>query len=187
MELATLHPNALLAIGLFSRGEAHDAEGFASFFAEPSVYQFANFTPCYDRAAIIASAKAFFASIQAVHHDIRTLSAVDAETVLIEMDVHYWRLDGSHIALPCSDTLRAKDGKVTELRIFMDVAPLADPSITVSPAISVFALPNGKTLKHPGLMRRFFANHEEGKARIADGYPPRWSATVPKWPVSPMR
>jgi ketosteroid isomerase-like protein len=52
---------------------------------------------------------------------------VDDSTLVCEMTVTYYRHDGKEFTLPCSDTIRVKNGKVQELRIYMDIGPvLAD-------------------------------------------------------------
>ena len=175
------HPNEELALRLFARGEAFDAEGFATFFHDEPVYQFGNFDACLDRVAIITSAQNFFSQISAVYHDIKTLRAIDS-LVLVEMDVQYWRLDGSLVVLPCADIFRVEDGQFRELRIFMDVNPVLDPGRGYSPSSSVFAANKGEN-GHPSLMRRFFSEHPEGRRRRKEGYPPRWSLAGPGWTI----
>ena len=34
-------------------------------------------------------------------------------------------------------------------------------------------------------MKRYFIGHEEGIARVANGFAPKWSIAGPKWPVVP--
>lgn len=171
-----------LVLRLFSRGEAFDAAGFATFFTERPLYQFGNFDPCLDHAAIEASARAFFDGIAAVYHDIKTIAAQD-DRVMVEMDVHYWRLDGSRIALPCCDIFRVAGDKFSELRIFMDVNPVIDPSITVHRDVSVFTVPKGDPARTPFGMKWFFAEHPHGRDRVASGHAPKWSMAGPRWPV----
>ena len=53
------------------------------------------------------------------------------ECVFVEMDVSYWRKDGTMITLPCFDIFRSEGDKFSELRIFMDCNPVFDPKIKV--------------------------------------------------------
>lgn len=176
-----LHSNEELALKLFSRGEAFDAEGFAEFFTDTPLYQFGNMDLCLDKAAITASAAAFFSGIVAVYHDIKQLHAAN-DQVLVEMDVHYWRHDGSRVALPCCDIFRVQGGRFAELRIFMDANPVFEPARPVSKSTSVFTGATGP-LARQDWMRWFFAAHPEGRARVAAGHPPRWSGAGPHWHV----
>lgn len=130
---------------LFSHGEAFDSEGFVTFFTDNPVYQFANFEPCLSKSAIAKSADDFFSRISAVYHDIKMIWEI-ADLVFVEMDVTYWRKDGSVITLPCSDIFRLEGNKFSELRIFMDVNPVFNPKIDVSPLSSVFTSSKGKKI-----------------------------------------
>ncbi|WP_292766787.1 AtaL-like protein [Nostoc sp. NOS(2021)] len=169
---------------LFSRGEAFDSEGFITFFTDTPVYQFGNFDVCFDKAAIKKSADAFFSGISAVYHDIKMIWEV-GDIVFVEMDVTYWRKDGSVITLPCSDIFRVEGDKFSELRIFMDVNPVFEPTITVPNSASVFTVNEGKRLITPDTMKKHFAEHPEGRQRVQTGFAPKWSvANPPKWSIT---
>ena len=126
---------------LFARGEAFDAAGFSTFFTETPLYQFGNNAPETTRAGIQRAGQAFFDGVAAVYHDIKMMWEV-GDAVFVEMDVVYTRHDGSKIALPCCDIFRLAEGQelFTELRIFMDVNPVADPYATVPATSSVRTL-----------------------------------------------
>eukprot|EP00898_Chlorokybus_atmophyticus_P002971 jgi/Chlat1/3675/Chrsp24S03849 len=175
-----------LAKVLFSRGEAHDHIGFVTFFTDTPVYQFGNFEVALNKDAIGKSGKNFFDSIKAVYHDIKEMWQVD-ECVYVEMDVMYWRLDGSLITLPCMDIFRvdAASGKFSELRIFMDVNPVFDPSIPVPDSASVFTIAGGARMPSPGTMKTHFASYPEAQERIKNGFAPKWSVNPggPMWPI----
>jgi limonene-1,2-epoxide hydrolase/catechol 2,3-dioxygenase-like lactoylglutathione lyase family enzyme len=175
--------NTDLVKRLFSRGEAFDSEGFITFFTDNPVYQFGNFEVCLDKAAIKKSADNFFSQIDAVYHEIKSISEV-GNVVFVEMDVLYWRKDGSMIALPCSDIFRVEGDKFSELRIFMDVNPVFNPSLRVPASASVLTASRGQKLIPPGTMRRHFAEHPEGKQRVTQGYIPKWAIAGPKWAIT---
>jgi alkylhydroperoxidase/carboxymuconolactone decarboxylase family protein YurZ/ketosteroid isomerase-like protein/catechol 2,3-dioxygenase-like lactoylglutathione lyase family enzyme len=165
---------------LFSRGEAFDPDGFITFFTDTPVYQFGNFEVCFDKAAIKKSAQAFFSAISAVYHDLKMMWEV-GDVVFVEMDVTYWRKDGSVISLPCCDLFRVEGDKFSELRIFMDVNPVFDSTIAVPDSASVFTASEGKRLTPPDTMKKHYAEHPEGKTRVETGFAPKWSITGPKW------
>ncbi len=175
--------NVDLVKRLFSRGEAFDSEGFITFFTDTPVYQFGNFDVCLDKAAIKKSADAFFSQISAVYHEIKMMWEI-ADVVFVEMDVTYWRKDGSVITLPCCDIFRVEGDKFSELRIFMDVNPVFNSSIPVPDSASVFTISEGKRLATPDTMRLHFAEHAEAQERVKNGFAPKWSITGPKWPVN---
>ncbi|BAZ32408.1 hypothetical protein NIES4074_49130 [Cylindrospermum sp. NIES-4074] len=175
--------NAELVQRLFARGEAFDSEGFISFFTDAPVYQFANFDVCLDKTSIKKSADEFFSKISAVYHEIKMIWEVN-NFVFVEMDVLYWRKDNSMVTLPCTDVFRIEGEKISELRIFMDVNPVFDPSISVTEKTSVFTENEGKKLIPPSTMKRFYTEHPEGRERVSTGFAPKWSINRPKWPIS---
>jgi hypothetical protein len=103
--------------------------------------------------------------------------------VFVEMDVTYWRKDGSSVTLPCADIFRFDGDKVQELRIFMDANPVSNPSLPVGAKASVMTQSEGRRVTPPGIMRRYFATHEEGRRRASGGFAPKWSIAGPKWHV----
>ena len=159
---------------LFSRGESFDGEGFASFFTDNPVYQFGNFEVCFDRDAILKSSDNFDSQISAVYHEIKMMWE-SGDVVFVEMDVTYWRNDGSVVTLPCFDIFRFEGSKIAELRIFMDVNPVFDPTIAVPNTASVMTMSQGKRLTPSSVMKKFYSKNEAGKERVAEGFVPKWS------------
>ena len=164
---------------LFSRGEAFVSEGFIAFFTDDPVYQFGNFEPCLDKAAIKKSADNFFSNISGVYHDIKIMWEV-GDVVFVEMDVTYWRKDGSIITLPCFDIFRLEGNKFAELRIFMDVNPVFDSTIAVPNSASVMTLNQGEKLAPPELMKKFYSEDINGQKRVAVGFAPKWLMVEPE-------
>ncbi len=169
-------------LSLFSRGEAFDSTGFITFFTDTPTYQFGNFEVCLNKEAIKASADNFFNNINAVYHEIKMMWE-HGDNVFVEMDVQYWRKDNSYISLPCFDIFRMEPGTdlFSELRIFMDVNPVFEPTRVAAANASVLTYAGGQTLVPPGTMKRFFAEDPEGKRRVAEGFVPKWVASGPQW------
>jgi ketosteroid isomerase-like protein len=169
-------------VRLFGRGEAFDSEGFITFFTDNPMYQFGNGDPCLTKAAIKASIDGFFGAVDALYHDVRNLWEV-GDVVFVEMDVIYWRKDGTHLKLPCSDILRFEGDKIQELRIFMDANPIFVRTMAVGEKASVMTIKGGEQVKPGGAMKKYFAEHKEGIARVAAGLVPKWAIAGPKWPI----
>jgi limonene-1,2-epoxide hydrolase len=87
------------------------------------------------------------------------------------------------VSLPCFDIFRVEGDKFSELRIFMDVNPVFDPSIPVPPSASILTIAKGEKIIPPGTMRRHFAEHPEGRQRVEQGYIPKWAIAGPKWSI----
>jgi SnoaL-like domain len=169
-------------VRLFARGEAFDSDGFIGFFTESPVYQFGNGKPCLTRPEIRESVAQFFAGVRALYHDIKTLSEV-GDTTFVEMDVIYWRKDGSSVRLPCADVVRFEGDLIQELRIFMDAGPVFNPAAAVPEESSVMTVAGGVRIEPAGYMRKFFAENPEGRTRVAQGFAPKWSVDGPKWKI----
>jgi hypothetical protein len=169
-------------IRLFARGEAFDSEGFIGFFTDRPMYQFGNAEPCLAKGAIKESVDQFFGGVTALYHDIRNLWEV-GDVLFVEMDVIYWRKDGTSITLPCADIFRFDGEKVVELRIFMDANPIFNRSLAVPESASVMTVSMGKRVVPPGVMKKYFGEHPEGKARVAKGLGPKWALAGPKWKI----
>jgi ketosteroid isomerase-like protein len=111
---------------LFAAADARDADRSAAFLAEDFVFRFGNADPISDVEAFRQMATEFNASLAGLRHEIRSILATDREGVVVtELAVHYTRLDGSVISLPCCNIF-ALDGdlKVTRYQIFMDISPV---------------------------------------------------------------
>mgnify|MGYP000036761493 FL=1 len=171
-------------LSLFSRGESFDSAGFTTFFTDTPAYQFGNFEVAMDKAAILASADNFFNNINAVYHEIKMMWE-HGDCVFVEMDVQYWRKDNSYISLPCFDIFRMEPGTdlFSELRIFMDVNPVFEPSRVAAPNASILTIAENKTITPPGTMKKFFAEDPEGMKRVKAGFVPKWSINGPKWSI----
>jgi limonene-1,2-epoxide hydrolase len=167
---------------LFSREEAFDSEGFITLFTDTAVYQFGNFDVCLDKQSIKKSADKFFSQIDAVHHEIKMMSEVE-DLVFVEMDVFYWRKDGSSISLPCTGIFRVEGDKFSELRIFMDINPVFDPTISVPKSASVMTVSQGNIDQPPDTMRKHFGEYTEAKQRIAERYVTKWSISGSRWSI----
>lgn len=174
--------NSDTVIKLFSRGEAFDSQGFIDFFTDTPVYQFGNYPICFDKPSIKDSVTAFFGQVAALYHEIKMLWEI-GEVVFVEMDVTYWRKDGSEVTLPCFDIFRFEGDKVSELRIFMDANPVGNPNIPVPDTASVLIASERQRLKPTDVMRKFFAAHPDGKERVKTGFIPKWAIAGPKWSI----
>jgi ketosteroid isomerase-like protein len=172
-----------IVTALFARGEAFDSQGFTEFFVDNPVYQFGNYEPCLDKGSIFNSVEAFFGQVAALYHDIKMMWET-GNVVFVEMDVMYWRKDGSKVTLPCADIFRFDGEKVAELRIFMDANPVGNPNIPVTDASSVMTLSEGVRYEATDVMKKFFLDNPQGQERVAQGYIPKWAIAGPRWAVN---
>jgi ketosteroid isomerase-like protein len=75
------------------------------------------------KTAFVDAVKGFLASIAGVRHEILTVYE-DSDAAIVEFDVHYTRLDGDVVTLPCCNVFRVRDGLIAEYRSYMDATPV---------------------------------------------------------------
>jgi ketosteroid isomerase-like protein len=130
MSAATKRPgkqpraNSDLVRRMFEAGESMNVNNFVKFYADGALYQFSNFPAAHGPQEIIDSSQGFLSKVRQVVHHIENLWEIDDETVVCEMTVTYDRHDGKSFTLPCCDTIKIQNGKVTALKIYMDITPV---------------------------------------------------------------
>jgi limonene-1,2-epoxide hydrolase len=72
--------------------------------------------PLYD-------ARAIFASVAGFRHTVTNVWS-DVDAVITELQVHYTRLDGIELTLPCCNVFRVRDGAVADYRVYIDMNPV---------------------------------------------------------------
>jgi ketosteroid isomerase-like protein len=87
-------------------------------------FQFGNAEVITGQSAFEAASRAFFKSIAAIRHELLDLWEVDGGTVIAVMMVHYERLDGQKLSLPCCNLFGTRDGRVHDYRVYMDINPV---------------------------------------------------------------
>jgi hypothetical protein len=109
---------------MFLGGESMNVRNFSKWYNEGAHYQFSNFPVAYGPEGIVSSSDGFLANCRNCYHHLKNMWEVDKDTVVVEMDVSYVHHNGKKVKLPVADTVKLKNGKVQELRIYMDVNPL---------------------------------------------------------------
>ena len=109
---------------LFEAIDDKDTGYLAHHFADDITFQLGNADVVEGRAAVVATCEAFLASIAGIRHVIEHLWQVDTDRVVAVMTVHYERLDGGRLSLPCANSFRVRDGEVSDYRIYMDITPV---------------------------------------------------------------
>ena len=109
---------------LFATTDQKDVEANAAHLTEDVELRFGNNEPVIGKDAYVAMSREFFASLKSLRHEIHSLWGVHGNVVITEMTVHYERLDGRRLSLPCANIFRLRDGLVADYRIFMDVNPV---------------------------------------------------------------
>jgi ketosteroid isomerase-like protein len=101
-------------------------EPFVERHSDDAVVVFGNNPPAVGKEAIRANIGGFWSMIGGLRHERRNLWFVnDGDTAVLEVVSHYTTKGGAEVAVPCVSLLdRNADGKVTSLRVHIDLAPL---------------------------------------------------------------
>jgi len=117
--------NQQLVREMFLAGESMHVENFVKFYNEDARYQFGNFPVVTGPKGIIGASQGFIDTVKYCVHHIQNLWEIDDSTMVCQMVVDYIRKkDSKKFTLPCCDTIRVKNGKVQDLRIYMDIMPV---------------------------------------------------------------
>jgi ketosteroid isomerase-like protein len=99
-------------------------DDIAALSAAEVHFRFGNAEPTSTRSELLGAARAFRDSIAGLRHTILDLWEVGDGTVIALMDVHYKRLDGRALNLPCCNVFRVRNGCVDKYLIYMDINPV---------------------------------------------------------------
>ncbi|HEX4390034.1 MAG TPA: nuclear transport factor 2 family protein [Mycobacterium sp.] len=107
--------------------DAADQNAIATLTATDVHFRFGNADPTDTQSELLAAAQSIRDAIADLHHTILDLWEVGDGMVVALMDVHYRRLDGRELTLPCCNIFRVHNGLVDDYRIYMDVNPVLAP------------------------------------------------------------
>jgi ketosteroid isomerase-like protein len=108
---------------LFAALDRKDVTALAAQLGDDVRTRMGNQDPVEGKVAFTQAAGGFLESIAAIRHEIHSIWSVD-DAVVTEMSVHYTRLDGGQLTLPCCNVFRLRDGLVVDYRVYMDVSPV---------------------------------------------------------------
>ena len=109
--------------GIFADIDSKNAEGFASRLSENARMRIGSADPIFGPAAVVAGLTQFFGMIKALQHE--TVEKWEAgDTLIVESEVTYTRLDDSQITVPAVSILRRGAEAIDDYRIFIDLGPV---------------------------------------------------------------
>ena len=82
-----------------------------------------NAEPVEGKPAFVVSVNAFIGSVGGFRHEVLNVWS-DGDALIAEFDVHYTRLDGDEVTVPCCNVFRLRDGLVAEYRSYIDATPV---------------------------------------------------------------
>ena len=107
----------------FADIDAFNPEKFVAHLTPDAKFRFANGDPVMGRVAIAAAVGGFFSTIDGLKHHIRNVWEF-GDTVIVQIDVEYFRKDGKSVITPNADILIYDGDLVRDWQIYIDVAPV---------------------------------------------------------------
>jgi ketosteroid isomerase-like protein len=111
------------ARAIFAAFDAQDVTALAAFMTDDVRLRLGNADIVEGKSAFVEAVNAFLGSVAGFRHEILDVWR-DADALIVRMDVHYKRLDGQALTLPCCNVLRLRDGAVADYRTYMDATPV---------------------------------------------------------------
>ena len=108
---------------MFATFDAKDVSALAAFMTDDVRLRLGNADPVQGKPAFVEAVNAFFASVEGFRHQVLNVWS-DGDALIAEFDVHYSRLDGGEVTLPCCNVFRLRDGLVAEYRSYIDATPV---------------------------------------------------------------
>jgi ketosteroid isomerase-like protein len=114
-------PDQLASV--FAAFDAQDVSTLAAFVTEDVQLRLGNAPMTRGRSAFVGAVNEFHRSVAGIHHEILNVYS-DGDVAVVEFDVHYTRLDGRSVTLPCCNVFRIRDGLISEYRSYVDASPV---------------------------------------------------------------
>jgi ketosteroid isomerase-like protein len=111
------------AQAIFAAFDAKDIVALAALMTDDVRLQIGNAEVVNGKEEFTRSLEAFFASVAGFRHAVTNVWS-DVDAVIAELQVHYTRLDGIELTLPCCNVFRIRDGAVADYRVYMDINPV---------------------------------------------------------------
>jgi ketosteroid isomerase-like protein len=108
---------------IFSAFDAKDVSALAALMTDDVRLRLGNAEMVEGKAAFVAAVNAFLGSVAHFRHEIIDVWR-DGDTLVTELEVHYTRLDGKQVTLPCCNVFQLRDGLVSGYRSYIDATPV---------------------------------------------------------------
>ena len=111
---------------MFAASDSGDTEAMLGFLTDDVVLVFGNADAVHGKAAVDALSRQVKSRLSSVRHEIHDIwqANEDAHVFIARMTVHYSRLDGAVVSLPCCNIFRMRADLIAEYRVYMDVNPV---------------------------------------------------------------
>jgi ketosteroid isomerase-like protein len=108
---------------IFAAFDSKDIAALAALMTDDVRVQIGNADVVTGKAEFVEALHVFVGSVSSFRHTV-TIVWSDVDAVIAELRVHYTRLDGTELTLPCCNVFRLRDGAVGDYRVYMDITPV---------------------------------------------------------------
>jgi ketosteroid isomerase-like protein len=109
--------------GIFAAFDAKDVPALAALMTDDVRLRLGNAATLEGKSAFVEAVQNFVGSVARFRHDVINVWS-DGDALIAELEVHYTRLDGGEITLPCCNVFRLRDGSVADYRVYIDINPV---------------------------------------------------------------
>jgi ketosteroid isomerase-like protein len=108
---------------IFAAFDSKDIAALAALVTDDIRLQIGNADVVNGKPEFVEALEAFVVSVASFWHTVTNVWT-DVDAVIAELKVHYTRLDGTELTLPCCNVFRLRDGAVADYRVYMDITPV---------------------------------------------------------------
>jgi ketosteroid isomerase-like protein len=108
---------------IFAAFDAKDVSTLAAFMTDDVRLRLGNAETVEGKAAFVTAVNAFLDSVAGFRHEVLNVWS-DGDALITELAVHYTRLDGGEVTLPCCNVFQLRDGLVAAYRSYIDATPV---------------------------------------------------------------
>jgi ketosteroid isomerase-like protein len=123
LDTAVLRSPLHRAQAIFAAFDAKDVPALADLVTDDVRLQIGNAPVVNGKSEFVDALSAFFLSVPGFRHTVTNVWS-DLDAVIAELKVHYTRLDGTEVTLPCCNVFRLREGAVADYRVYMDITPV---------------------------------------------------------------
>jgi ketosteroid isomerase-like protein len=113
-------------VALFNAIDHGDIDAMAAFLRDDVVTRLGNQPPLLGAQAFKDLYAQLTKSISGIRHELHDIwtAAGDEAIRVVRMTVHYTRLDGNVVSVPCCNTFCLRDGAIAEYQVYIDLTPV---------------------------------------------------------------
>ncbi len=110
----------------FVNVDSRDIAKISGWFADDVKLKFGNGPVVDGKAGVVGALEAFLGQIKGINHKFGDV-VESGKDIFLNSEVTYTRGDDRKVTIPAGTFIRRRDDKITDLRVFIDLAPLFAP------------------------------------------------------------